>query len=545
MSQNPLLEQKIIHLVLSQRGHSVAADVLTLVSREPTISGQLTQLIKQIDSLVQNSAVLGNESDNSAADPVLSTPSVSEPFKADEAEPEPSVSNATEKPELKTTTDIEPVTPIWKLMPFYELGKQTKNDVEVQTSPALSPGQVPINPQRSGLTLQLTAPPKARVAIPNARVGERFSSPVAIALDDGQKATISNVVFPRDIGISFEKEQQLLTGTPTESGDIDISVLWSCPSHQDCETKLLFVVNPDPRSLWKVIDPPEDAPYRKAHLESSGLSMDGVRIAAASRRGRSHEHSGSFRDDDFYVNLSHDTGWSIMLVADGAGSAVNSREGSRIAVKTAGDYLFNQLNGLNGVNLKKHIAAWEGSDQQTTKDFMLHHFKQAATLAVNSIQNEAICAELPVKSYSTTLLATIALRTDTELFAAAFWLGDGAIGAYSPSGKVRILGNPDSGEYAGQTRFLDQTIIADASFTGRISVGKWSDVSHLILMTDGVSDPLFETDNGLRSDAKWTRLVNELSPLLADANMAPGRLGDWLNFFSTGNHDDRTIAVMW
>ncbi|MCV5555242.1 protein phosphatase 2C domain-containing protein, partial [Escherichia coli] len=91
-------------------------------------------------------------------------------------------------------------------------------------------------------------------------------------------------------------------------------------------------------------------------------------------------------------------------------------------------------------------------------------FKQAATLAVNSIQNEAICAEQPVKSYSTTLLATVALRTDNELFAAAFWLGDGAIGAYSPSGKVRILGNPDSGEYAGQTRFLDQSIIADPSF---------------------------------------------------------------------------------
>ncbi len=35
-----------------------------------------------------------------------------------------------------------------------------------------------------------------------------------------------------------------------------------------------------------------------------------------------------------------------MLVADGAGSAVNSREGSRIAVMTAGDYLFNQLSGV-------------------------------------------------------------------------------------------------------------------------------------------------------------------------------------------------------
>ncbi len=78
--------------------------------------------------------------------------------------------------------------------------------------------------------------------------------------------------------------------------------------------------------------------------------------------------------------------------------------------------------------------------------------------------------------------------------------------------KSGYWGNPDSGEYAGQTRFLDQSIIADPSFSGRISVGKWNDVSHLILMTDGVSDPLFETDNGLRSDEKWTRLLDELIP---------------------------------
>jgi len=337
----------------------------------------------------------------------------------------------------------------------------------------------------------------------------------------------------------------LLTGTPSESGDIELSVLWSCVSHDECETKLLFIVNPDPRSLWKVVEPPADAPYPKSHLDTAGLVRGDIRIAAASRRGRSHEHAGSFRDDDFFINHCQETGWSVMLVADGAGSAVNSREGSRIAVKTAGDYLFNQLSGVKGVHLKEHILAWEGSDQQATINAMLHHFKQAATLAVNSIQNEAICAEQPVKSYSTTLLATVALRTDKELFAAAFWLGDGAIGAYSPSGKVRILGNPDSGEYAGQTRFLDQSIIADPSFSGRISVGKWNDVSHLILMTDGVSDPLFETDNGLRSDEKWTRLVNELSPVLTDASIAPERLGDWLNFFSTGNHDDRTIAVLW
>ncbi|MFP1497944.1 hypothetical protein ACLB1Q_34345 [Escherichia coli] len=36
------------------------------------------------------------------------------------------------------------------------------------------------------------------------------------------------------------------------------------------------------------------------------------------------KHAGSFRDDDFYINHCQETGWSVMLVADGAGSAVIS-----------------------------------------------------------------------------------------------------------------------------------------------------------------------------------------------------------------------------
>jgi len=544
MSQDTSLEQKIIRLVLSELGLTVEDDQLSLLTQDPALSPGIMQLIKRINSLAQVSSAGVNDSDNDSS-AVTSASGFTDEQQLVGNDADNPGSDAPDTPELQTLPENEPHPPFWKLMPFYAFDKPTNNEGVSPVSPALKPGQIPTGQQRTGLAVQLTAPPGARITIPNARAGEHFSSPVAITLDDGQQSAVRDIVFPRDIGLSYEKEHQLLTGTPTESGDFELTVRWSCASHDDCETKVLLVVNADPRSLWKVIEPPTDAPYPKLHLDSAGLVRDNIRIAAASRRGRSHEHAGSFRDDDFYINHCQETGWSVMLVADGAGSAVNSREGSRIAVRTAGDYLFRQLSGVKGIHLGEHIRAWEGSDQQATINAMLHHFKQAATLAVNSIQNEAICAEQPVKTYSTTLLATVALRTDKELFAAAFWLGDGAIGAYSPSGKIRILGNPDSGEYAGQTRFLDQNIIADPSFTGRISVGKWNDVSHLILMTDGVSDPLFETDNGLRSDEKWTRLVNELTPALAEASNAPERLGEWLNFFSTGNHDDRTIAVLW
>jgi serine/threonine protein phosphatase PrpC len=124
-------------------------------------------------------------------------------------------------------------------------------------------------------------------------------------------------------------------------------------------------------------------------------------------------------------------------------------------------------------------------------------------------------------------------------------MGDGAIAAYGPTGKVRVLGTPDSGEYAGQTRFLDADAVQDAEFSKRVSIGKWKDISHLILMTDGVSDPFFETDNGLLKAEKWDVLVSELSPALNDIDKTSEQLAEWLNFFIPGNHDDRTIVVYW
>jgi hypothetical protein len=229
----------------------------------------------------------------------------------------------------------------------------------------------------------------------------------------------------------------------------------------------------------------------------------------------------------------------------GAGSARFSREGSRIVAETVGNYLFSQLKAEKGHEIKDRVLRWNSEDQRAVWDFMNHHFRQAALLAVHNISSAAIMAQDKAKSFSTTLLATVTFREGSELFAASFWLGDGAIAAYGPVGKVRVLGAADSGEYAGQTRFLDAEAVSDSGFSKRISIGKWNDVSHLVLMTDGVSDPWFETDNGLQNPTKWDTLMTELNPLLSVPDLASSQLVEWLNFFSPGNHDDRTIVVLW
>jgi len=433
----------------------------------------------------------------------------------------------------------------WQPAPFLSLDITKEALTAMPEKADLKPGDIPAAPANVSAKITKAFPPAAKINIANARVGTPFHSEIDISLDNGETARIQDVVFAKEIGVFFDPANSVLNGIPSESGDIEMTVTWSQCHGQTYSDKVIFIVNPDPRSLWKIIEPPATDKYFKANIDHKTLYEAEVRIAAASRRGRSHEHVGSFRDDDFSISHCPDTGWSIMLVADGAGSAKNSRQGSRIVTDTIGQYLTNYFGGDRGRELSELVNRWEPADQQNIGAAFRHQFHQASVMAINNIKNESIAAEETVKSYSTTLLVAVTYRSGEDLFAAAFWMGDGAIAAYGPTGKVRVLGTPDSGEYAGQTRFLDAEAVQDPDFSKRVSIGKWRDISHLILMTDGVSDPFFETDNGLQRAEKWDALVSELSSALNTPDKTSEQLAEWLNFFIPGNHDDRTIVVYW
>ncbi len=482
--------------------------------------------------------------DEDCENAVDTAPEVTEPVKI--------ISNSEEisTTETSTSSEQEQASPVdgnknWQPAPFpsLEITDDTQSILPEKTE--LRPGQVP--PELATVPAKPTEPrpPVAKINIANARAGTPFHSEIDISLDNGEAATIQDVSFAKEIGVFFDPQSSTLRGTPSESGDIEMTITWSRNNGQTHIDKMIFIVNPDPRSLWKIIDPPVDGKYFKENIDQKLLLESNVRIVAASRRGRSHEHVGSFRDDDFSISHCPDTGWSIMLVADGAGSAKNSRQGSRIVAETVGQYLTKYLGGDRGRELSEWVNRWEQTDQKNIGAAFTHQFHQASIMAINNIKNESIAAEETVKSYSTTLLVAVTYRSGEDLFAASFWMGDGAIAAYGPTGKVRVLGTPDSGEYAGQTRFLDADALQGPDFSKRVSIGKWKDISHLILMTDGVSDPFFETDNGLLKAEKWDALVSELSPVLSDTDEMAEQLAEWLNFFIPGNHDDRTIVVYW
>ena len=70
----------------------------------------------------------------------------------------------------------------------------------------------------------------------------------------------------------------------------------------------------------------------------------------------------------------------------------------------------------------------------------------------------------------------------------------------------------------------------------------------LFLMSDGVSDAKFETTNNLKNPQKWDELwenfEHEGVGLTTGEEVAKKQLLSWLDFWSPGNYDDRTIAVL-
>lgn len=408
---------------------------------------------------------------------------------------------------------------------------------------------------KSTLVSQLNPMPTPKVTkmpyfqIPNARVGLPYQEQIKIqnSPQQGVQLKPESVSLPDEIGIRYDSEQQAFIGTPTLSGEFPIKFDYF---ENDAwrEGHCTFIITADPKSLWQVKEPADDQPYLKDHSAHQYIETANYHIAAASRRGRSHEHAGSFRDDDFSICNIDQSNWSVLAVADGAGSALYSREGSRIAVQTVSTILEEHIR-KNIDKLDVWLDNWqehttestEKSAQQQIYTSFYEVFYRATMEAIENIERVAKHHSVPAKTFATTLLVAVVKHYKNKVFVCTFWIGDGAIAVYSHK-KMRLMGTPDGGEFAGQTRFLDKSITAQ--FDKRVNIGFFDDMQAVILMTDGISDPKFETDSGLLNQDKWDALWSELYPIL-EQEKPDECLLEWMHFFSAGHHDDRTLAVLW
>lgn len=402
-----------------------------------------------------------------------------------------------------------------------------------------------------------------QLAFPNGKKGEDYSRQIHLDLSGYEDAWIENAdATGLKEEIDFDNGIITLAGVPPQAGDFEIKLCiklkgW-LPGDPLIEKKFNIAVNPDPRDLWVVKPVPDNIQYPKSDEDCGYVAVpefEGLPqkdIVAASKRGRSHSQEGKPRDDDFRISFNPQNGWYVIAVADGAGSAQYSREGSKVACETVERYCRERL-AEQGEAFEEAVKAY--ADDKTSENLKpviekIHEILfKAATEAYKAISKkvEDCQGSASLRDFSTTLLLSICRKFSFGWFIASFGVGDGAIAIYDKNaGGVKLLNEPDGGEYAGQTRFLTmESIFRDRA---RIKMSIVPDFTALMMMTDGISDPFFETDANLSRKEKWDALWENLSAEVdfTDDNEASKlQLLKWLDFWSPGNHDDRTIAILY
>lgn len=374
--------------------------------------------------------------------------------------------------------------------------------------------------------------------------------------------------------IAPDNKSFAITGTPTKAGTFELKLKYKydgCVDDDIPYRKLELIINPDPRDLWKNIpvdwEHMPEPRYEKEDTQKEYVKVtalpDGtpqMDIVAASKRGRSHAQEGKPRDDHFKLYHDDTSNWYVITVADGAGSAKYSREGSRIACDTAVEHCKQMLKETT--EFENAISAYKSSTGDNEKesrksvgDYVYRILGAAALKAHKAIDEKARIQQISAKNYATTFLLSITKKFEFGWFIASYWVGDGAICLYDKEKHTaKLMGKPDEGEYAGQTRFLTMPEIFKngKAIYDRLRFCIVPDFTALFLMTDGVSDPMFETDANLNNVDKWDELWNNLLHdkehpvhLVDDNEQAAQELLDWLDFWSPGNHDDRTIAILY
>ncbi len=459
-------------------------------------------------------------------------------MKAPSPNPAVGASNATVEPSQAVAAPPvqPPVTPTQQSVPAMH-SPQTGGTFGVAARPALSakPAMPPIE------TVKKT------VYLKNARANEVYEG--AVEIEGLKDVRLENA---GGSGLILDPSSGLLKGTPVTSGDFVLR-LQGLLHGKRCEVTANLAVIADPKSLWISKDSDRNDPFWKPDEAFRRIEGD-LLCVAASKRGRSHAKDGGFRDDDFGLLAQGTGGWHIAAVADGAGSAKYSRRGSKVAV----DSVLKELPGLLAEHVTPHLAKLVAAHQQGSphaagqiKSQLYQSLATAAFNAAKAIEEEAASHDTKASAFSTTLIVVAARQIPEGWFIAGFSVGDGGAAVFDiRDGSLTPLTLPDSGEFAGQTRFLQKSEFS-AGFeevTKRIFFDIRKEFTAIALMTDGISDPKFPTDSVFADPSRWAAFWNDDLAKAVDFsrtnNAMETQFLEWLDFWSPGNHDDRTLAIL-
>lgn len=442
--------------------------------------------------------------------------------------------------------------------PEPETSTPTAVEAEGTTAPAEAPVE-PVPEPEPPATAPLPRP--AAVRLPNAMVTRDYSADLSSALGIGLPP-LGRIEPIDELPAGLKLDGQLLSGTPSEAGEFEI-VLRFYPSTPEAgrpaylERGISLTINPNPQSLWKNTPSDEAGEFWKPDETTEVLAdSDGpLAVLGASLRGRSHAHVGSFRDDDMAMAWFPREQWYSLTVADGAGSAKFSRRGSKVVCDTVKQHLTSYFSDDIGNTLTRLVAATalapaDAAAATAVRGELYQLFGSAALMARKKVEDEAAGYGATARDYHTTLItALLHPLADGRWFVATFSIGDGAAALVSvPGGAPCLLTRPDGGDFAGQTVFLTmrEALSTGEAIMSRIRMEIVPSFDALLLVTDGISDPRFDSETELADPAAWQALWEEIRGACtgsASREAAAAALVGWMGFHSPGHHDDRTLVL--
>jgi serine/threonine protein phosphatase PrpC len=402
------------------------------------------------------------------------------------------------------------------------------------------------------------------VLLPNGTVHKKYESKIDFIKLGWNDIIYSEIKDLEDSGLKFNNEEELLYGTPLVSGDLKIKLLFRIDGEAEDsilnQKTIRIIINPDPKSLWIDIVSDKNAPFWKEdNIAVSNTFLD-KSIVIASKRGRSHANVGSFRDDDFSFKKINETGWEIVAVSDGAGSAIYSRQGSKMACELVVSYfeeLFTNdyLEHFDEILLNYHNKTDEEAGKKISH-FVYDTLSKAVWFVHKELQKFALKLEKPLKDLHATFIFTLVKKYDFGYAILTFGVGDCPIGLLNKElTEIKLMNWLDVGEFGGGTRFITMPeIFQSDKFSTRFGFKLVDDFSYLMLMTDGIYDPKFVVEANLEKIEKWKEFLEDLQGKNEDnckvdfnkenAEIA-NQLSTWMDFWNPGNHDDRTLAIIY
>jgi serine/threonine protein phosphatase PrpC len=400
--------------------------------------------------------------------------------------------------------------------------------------------------------------------LPNGTVNKKYESKIDFKALDWDEMIYFEINGLTEVGLVFDDNSDIISGIPIISGDLKIKLLFRVNGEEENsvlnEKALTLIINPDPKSLWKNLDSDKNDPFWKEDVASLASNFQDKKIVISSKRGRSHANVGSFREDHFEFKNYENTGWSLVAVSDGAGSAKCSRKGSAIACESIVSYFEENFSSENlsefDLILENHH---KGIDEESTKKishFVYNNLSKAAHFAHKQLELFSIENEMPLNDLHATLIFALVKKYSFGYAVLTFGVGDCPIGLLNKDlSEINLMNWLDVGEFGGGTRFVTMPeIFQSEKFSTRFGFKLIDDFSYLILMTDGIYDPKFVVEANLEKIEKWNEFLSDLKGNNEDAKKVDfqydsmdvkDQLSEWMDFWNPGNHDDRTLALIY